>query len=103
MLCAGWVQCQLGRCWYEKVDYPQARLAFESARRREAHRLEVCTPCWPASICNIRGQNKDAISQHCRLAPLMLCQQHAAASVASWHSMPPLPAPLLMLQLVSND
>jgi len=55
---AGWVQCQLGRCWYEKVDYPQARLAFESARRREAHRLEVCTACLPASTCEIRGRTR---------------------------------------------
>ena len=54
------MQCQLGRCWYEKVDYPQARLAFESARRREAHRLEVRTACLPANIKESLGQGVDS-------------------------------------------
>lgn len=35
------MQCQLGRAWYEMVDYAQAKAAFEKARRQDPQRLEV--------------------------------------------------------------
>ena len=44
---AGWVQCQLGRAWYEMVDYVQAKAAFEKARKRDPQRLEVNSQSYP--------------------------------------------------------
>lgn len=38
----GWVLCQLGRAYYEMVDYPAAANVFEFARQADRHRLEVC-------------------------------------------------------------
>ena len=40
----GWVLCQLGRAYYEMVDYPAAANVFEFARQADRHRLEVCLP-----------------------------------------------------------
>lgn len=37
----GWVLCQLGRAYYEMVDYPAAANVFEFARQADRHRLEV--------------------------------------------------------------
>ena len=37
----GWVLCQLGRAYYEMVDYPAAAHVFEFARQADRHRLEV--------------------------------------------------------------
>lgn len=37
----GWVLCQLGRAYYEMVDYPAAANVFEFARQADPHRLEV--------------------------------------------------------------
>ncbi|DBA97960.1 TPA: Cell division cycle protein 27 [Trebouxia sp. C0006] len=36
----GWVLCQLGRAYYEMVDYPAAANVFEFARQADRHRLE---------------------------------------------------------------
>lgn len=42
----GWVLCQLGRAYYEMVDYPAAANVFEFARQADPHRLEVtCLSC----------------------------------------------------------
>lgn len=47
----GWVLCQLGRAYYEMVDYPAAANVFEFARQADRHRLEVCGhPPWTSSI-----------------------------------------------------
>ena len=37
----GWVLCQLGRAYYEMVDYAAAANVFEFARQADRHRLEV--------------------------------------------------------------
>ena len=43
----GWVLCQLGRAYYEMVDYPAAANVFEFARQADRHRLEVWQhPLW---------------------------------------------------------
>lgn len=57
----GWVLCQLGRAYYEMVDYPAAANVFEFARQADRHRLEVTLVshmlplvlhemlCWPGT------------------------------------------------------
>ncbi|KAH8963977.1 hypothetical protein BDL97_04G039700 [Sphagnum fallax] len=36
----GWVLCQVGRAYFEMVDYPEAERAYSSARRVSPHHLE---------------------------------------------------------------
>lgn len=50
----GWVLCAVGRAFFECVDYTQAAIAFEWARKVDPHRLEVhsCSIAWdiPMSV-----------------------------------------------------
>lgn len=36
----GWIYCQVGRAYFELVNYPQAKTFFEQARKLEPYRTE---------------------------------------------------------------
>eukprot|EP00803_Ostreobium_quekettii_P008957 evm.model.scf_2531EXC.1 EVM.evm.TU.scf_2531EXC.1 scf_2531EXC:7324-14576(-) len=73
----GWVLCQIGRAYYESVDYHKAQACFEQARRAEPHRLEdmdiFSTVLWQlGNDVQLSHLASDAVEMD-RLAPETWC------------------------------
>ena len=73
----GWVQCKLGRAYFEMVEYAEAERAFEWARRVCPHRLEgmevYSTVLWHVKKeAELSHLAKEAIA-HDRLSPEAWC------------------------------